>query len=107
MRSLKNEELQLFLPDLPQLSNIWTPTTEAVILNRRIKKRPQDIKSNTQVLLDLIREDETDLEENWEDILLDPRTESPSAREELRSARKIKSRATATCRRTFRKCDCQ
>ena len=89
MRSLSKGELQLFLADLPHLSNIWIPTAEAVILDRGIRERPQDIKRNTQVLLDLIREDATDLDESWEDMLLDPRIEMPSTRGELHSVERV------------------
>ncbi|KAG4412662.1 hypothetical protein IFR04_014203 [Cadophora malorum] len=89
MISLSKEALQLFLSDLPHLSNIWISTAEAVILDRRIRERTQDIKRNTQVLLDLIQEDGTELDGRWEDMLLDPRIEPPSAREELCSAERI------------------
>lgn len=89
MISLSKEALQLFLSDLPHLSNIWISTAEAVILDRRIRERTQDIKRNTQVLLDLIQEDGTELDGRWEDMLLDPRIEPPSAREELRSAERV------------------
>ncbi|KAI6713047.1 hypothetical protein JHW43_004418 [Diplocarpon mali] len=57
MPPLPREELRLLLPDLQHLSNIWMHTAEALILERQIVRRPQDIKRNTQVLLELIRDD--------------------------------------------------
>ncbi len=53
------------LPDLQHLSNIWMHTAEALILERKIVERPQDIKRNTQVLLELIRDDGTDGLDEW------------------------------------------
>jgi len=40
-------------------------TAEALILERKIVERPQDIKRNTQVLLELIRDDGTDGLDDW------------------------------------------
>ncbi|KAK2626973.1 hypothetical protein QTJ16_004148 [Diplocarpon rosae] len=57
MSPLPREHLRLLLPDLQHLSNIWMHTAEALILERQIVRRPQDIKRNTQVLLELIRDD--------------------------------------------------
>ncbi|KAH8808388.1 hypothetical protein F5884DRAFT_368660 [Xylogone sp. PMI_703] len=59
MSPLPRDQLQLLLSDLQPLQNIWLQTAEALILERRIVERPQDIKRNTQVLLDLIRDDGT------------------------------------------------
>jgi hypothetical protein len=40
-------------------------TAEALILERKIVERSQDIKRNTQVLLELIRDDGTDGLDDW------------------------------------------
>jgi hypothetical protein len=86
MSPLTKAELELFLPDLPHLSNIWIHTAEAVILDRGVKERPQDdIKRTTNVLLDLIRDDGTDLGDDWENILMDQTIEAPPSRDEWRS----------------------
>ncbi|KAF8858136.1 hypothetical protein BDZ45DRAFT_408446 [Acephala macrosclerotiorum] len=65
MSPLSREQLRLVLPDLQHLSNIWMHTAEALILERKIVERPQDIKRNTQVLLELIRDDGTDGLDDW------------------------------------------
>ncbi|KAF4631541.1 hypothetical protein G7Y89_g6590 [Cudoniella acicularis] len=65
MGPLTREQLRLVLPDLQHLSNIWMFTAEALILERKIVERPQDIKRNTQVLLELIREDGSDGLDDW------------------------------------------
>ncbi|RQM06106.1 hypothetical protein DH86_00003351 [Scytalidium sp. 3C] len=59
MGPLPRDQLQLLLSDLQPLQHIWLLTAEALILERKIVERPQDIKRNTQVLLDLIRDDGT------------------------------------------------
>jgi len=65
MAPLSRSQLQLVLPDLQHLSNIWMHTAEALILQRKIVERPQDIKRNTQVLLELIRDDRIDEFDHW------------------------------------------
>ena len=65
MGPLSRENLRLVVPDLPVLQQIWLPTAEALILERKIVKAPQDIKRNAQVLLDLIREDGAAEEDEW------------------------------------------
>lgn len=65
MSPLSRDQLRLILPDLQHLSNIWMHTAEALILERKIVERPQDIKRNTQVLLELIRDDGTDGVDDW------------------------------------------
>lgn len=65
MSPLPRDQLRLMLPDLQQLSNIWMHTAEALILERRIVSRPQDIKRNTQVLLELIRDDGLEVREDF------------------------------------------
>ncbi|CZT48056.1 related to F-box protein involved in pathogenicity [Rhynchosporium secalis] len=57
MSPLPRDLLRLMLPDLQHLSNIWMHTAEALILQRQIVPRAQDIKRNTHVLLELIRDD--------------------------------------------------
>lgn len=65
MSPLSREHLRILLPDLQHLSNIWIHTAEALILERKIVERSQDIKRNTQVLLELIRDDGTDGLDEW------------------------------------------
>lgn len=63
MSPLSREQLRLLLPDLQHLSNIWMHTAEALILERKIVPRPQDIKRNTQVLLDLIQDNGMEIDD--------------------------------------------
>jgi hypothetical protein len=65
MSPLGSEHLQHLLPDLPILQQLWLTTAEALILDRKIVERTQDIKRNQQVLLDLIREEGFDEEDEW------------------------------------------
>lgn len=65
MGPLLQEHSRLITPDVPVLQQIWLPTAEALILNRKIVERPQDIKRNAQVMLDLIREDGDAGEDEW------------------------------------------
>ena len=65
MSPLSRQQLSLLLPDLQHLSNIWIHTAEALILDRKIVERPQDIKKITQVLLELIKDDGTDGIDEW------------------------------------------
>lgn len=65
MGPLPRDHLRLIVPDIPLLKEIWLPTAEALILKRKIVERPQDIKRNAQVLLDLIREDGAAEEDEW------------------------------------------
>lgn len=65
MGPLSRDHLRMIVPDVPLLKEIWLPTAEAVILERKIVERPQDIKRNAQVLLDLIREDGAAEEDEW------------------------------------------
>ncbi|KAI4870477.1 hypothetical protein F4820DRAFT_258000 [Hypoxylon rubiginosum] len=65
MGELSREQIKMLLPDLPTLQEIWAPTAEALILDRMIVERPQDIKRNAQVLLELIREDGAAEEDEW------------------------------------------
>ncbi|PSS07107.1 hypothetical protein M430DRAFT_192859 [Amorphotheca resinae ATCC 22711] len=79
MSPLPRDQLQLLLPDLQHLANIWIHTAEALILERKIVERPQDIKRNTQVLLELIRDDGTDGIGEWSSG--NPRTQHMDAQE--------------------------
>ncbi|OTA91327.1 hypothetical protein M434DRAFT_22516 [Hypoxylon sp. CO27-5] len=65
MGELSREQLKMLLPDLPTLQQIWLPTAEALILDRKIVERPQDIKRNAQVMMELIREDGAVEEDEW------------------------------------------
>ncbi len=65
MKPLPRDELKLILYDQQPWTSIWLPTAEAVILERKIVENSQKIKRNTQVLLELIREDGPAIEEEW------------------------------------------
>lgn len=65
MSQLNKDNAQSILNDLPVLQQIWLATAEAMIFDRRIVSRTQDIKRNQQVMLDLIREDGIDEEDEW------------------------------------------
>jgi hypothetical protein len=66
MSPLPRDQLRLILPDLQHLSNIWCHCAEALILERKIVERAQDIKRTHQVLLELIRDDGTDGVDDWD-----------------------------------------
>ncbi|KAI0025444.1 hypothetical protein F4780DRAFT_721055 [Xylariomycetidae sp. FL0641] len=65
MGPLSRDHIQMLLPELPTLQEIWLPAAEALILDKRIVERPQDIKRNASVLVDLIREDGAAEEDEW------------------------------------------
>lgn len=65
MSPLSRDNAQRILEDLPVLQHIWLHTAEAIILERKIVKSPIDIKRNQSVMLDLIREDGVDVEDEW------------------------------------------
>jgi hypothetical protein len=65
MSPLSADSTRYLLPDLPQLQSIWLTTAEAMILDRGIVARSQDILRNAQVMLELIREDGIDAEDEW------------------------------------------
>lgn len=65
MTPLSRDQLRVLLPDLQPLTAIWLHTAEAVILERKIVESSLNIKRNTQVLLELIREDGPPIEEEW------------------------------------------
>ncbi|KAI0899390.1 hypothetical protein F4806DRAFT_252638 [Annulohypoxylon nitens] len=65
MGELSREQLKILVPDLPTLQQLWLPAAEALILDRGIVVRPQDIKRNAQVMLELIREDGAAEEDEW------------------------------------------
>lgn len=65
MGPLTRDQLRALLPELPLLQQIWLPTAEALIAQRQIVSRPEDIKRNAQVLLELIREDGAAEEDAW------------------------------------------
>ena len=65
MAPLSGSQAQAILDDLPVLQQIWLRSAEALVLERRIVPRAQDIKRNQQVMLDLIREDGMDEEDEW------------------------------------------
>lgn len=65
MGPLSQSHLQMLIPDLQHLSNIWKHTAEAMILDRKIVARPQDIKKNAAVFLELIRDHGTNDMDEW------------------------------------------
>lgn len=65
MSPLSRDNAQDILSDLPVLQEIWMKTAEAMIMERKIVERTQDIKRNQQVMLDLIREGGVDEEDEW------------------------------------------
>lgn len=65
MGTLSRDDLRLLIPDLPVLQQLWTVTAEALILDRKIVERSIDIKRNAQVMLELIREEGMDEEDEW------------------------------------------
>ncbi|KAL7807650.1 hypothetical protein V8C26DRAFT_423729 [Trichoderma gracile] len=65
MAPLERDQAKDLLGDLPSLQSIWLTTAEALILDRKIVSRPQDIKRNQQVMLELIREDGMEEEDEW------------------------------------------
>ncbi|RDW71958.1 putative F-box protein [Coleophoma crateriformis] len=65
MSPLTPDQLRVVTSDLPSLTSMWLQTAEALILERGIVEGPQNIKRNTQVLLELIRDDGNALDEDW------------------------------------------
>src|SRR5690606_36356349 len=65
MTVLPPEHARRLLLDLPTLQQIWLVTAEALILDRKIVQRSQDILRNAQVMLELIREDGLEEEDEW------------------------------------------
>jgi hypothetical protein len=65
MSPLPRDQLRLMLSDQQELTSIWLQTAEAVILERKIVENSMQIKRNTQVLLELIKEDGSVMDEDW------------------------------------------
>lgn len=65
MAPLSFKSAEELLSDLPTLHQLWSTTAEALILDRGIVERPQDILRNAQVMQDLIREDGVEEEDEW------------------------------------------
>lgn len=65
MGRLPPEHYSVLLSDLPALQKVWLTTAEALILDRKIVERPADIKRNTQMIVDLIKEDGVVEEDLW------------------------------------------
>lgn len=65
MSPVGRPQAQAIINDLPVLQQIWLVTAEAMIMERRIVERPQDIKRNQQVMLDLISEDGLNEKDEW------------------------------------------
>ena len=65
MGPMSAASLGMLLADMPVLQQIWLPTAEALILQRKIVERSQDISRNTQMLLELICEDGVEMGDEW------------------------------------------
>lgn len=65
MNRLEQDQYGLLLSDLPALQKVWVLTAESLILDRKIVERSLDIKRNTQVIVDLIKEDGVVEEDLW------------------------------------------
>lgn len=65
MSPLSRDNAQKIIEDLPVLQQIWLTTAEALILDRKIVEHTKHIKRNQQVMLDLIREDGIQEEDEW------------------------------------------
>lgn len=65
MSRLEQDQYGLLLSDLPALQKVWVVTAESIILDRKIVERSLDIKRNTQVIVDLIKEDGVIEEDLW------------------------------------------
>lgn len=65
MGPLAREQAKMLLEDLPVLQQIWLTTAEALVLDRKIVERSAYIKRNAEVMLELIREDGVEEEDEW------------------------------------------
>ena len=65
MSPLSRYDAQKVLDDLPVLQQIWTTTAEAMILERKIVECEASIKRNQHLIIDLIREDGVNEEDEW------------------------------------------
>lgn len=65
MNRLEQDQYRMLLSDLPALQRVWVLTAESLILDRKIVERSLDIKRNTQVIVDLIKEDGVVKEDLW------------------------------------------
>ncbi|KAJ2905078.1 Rik1-associated factor 1 [Zalerion maritima] len=65
MGPLSRDDIRKLIPDLPALHQIWAVTAEALILDQKIVEKTTDIRRNAQVMLELIREDGWDDEDEW------------------------------------------
>ncbi len=65
MDEASRDRMRPIIPDLPVLQKIWLETAEAMILSRKIVEHSGDIKRNAAVMLELIREDGMELEDEW------------------------------------------
>lgn len=65
MPPLPQEELKRFIQDLPNLRQIWCVTAEALLLEKGIVENAGQIRRNGHVMLELIRSDGWDDEDEW------------------------------------------
>lgn len=65
MNRLDQDQYRMLLSDLPALQRVWVLTAESLILDRKVVERSLDIKRNTQVIVDLIKEDGVVQEDLW------------------------------------------
>jgi hypothetical protein len=54
MQPLTGKNAQLLLKDLPTLEQLWIPTSEALLVARRVVDRSQDIKRKGQAMHELV-----------------------------------------------------
>lgn len=65
MLPLARHKVAMLLADLQPLQHMWMHTAEALLLDRGVVESAEKIKRNTQVLLELIRDDGRVEEEDW------------------------------------------
>ncbi|RKU42698.1 hypothetical protein DL546_006043 [Coniochaeta pulveracea] len=65
MGPLGRDQVKMLLSDLPVLQQIWLATAETLVLDRKIVQHPAHIKRNAEVMLELIREDGVEEEDEW------------------------------------------
>jgi hypothetical protein len=67
---LRQEDLQLLLPRLPALNDIWRRTGEVLLLERKVIHRREDIMDFAQALTELMRPETTLADELYDGHIL-------------------------------------
>jgi hypothetical protein len=65
MSPLSRDQLNVVLPDLQDVHDIWARTAEPLILQRKIVERATAIKRNGMILMELIKDNGTDGLDEW------------------------------------------